>query len=71
MEVDLLHVAVLVAIVAYLYRWITRNNGYFHDKPIPSMAVTPFFGASGPLLLRKVTFTDFVQNVYNKYPGVK
>ncbi|XP_021705963.1 probable cytochrome P450 9f2 [Aedes aegypti] len=71
MEVNLLHVAVLVAIIAFLYRWITRNNDYFHDKPIPSMAVTPFLGASGPLMLRKVTFIEFIQSIYNKYPGVK
>lgn len=71
MEVNVVYLAVVLAVVAYLYRWITRNNGYFHDKPIPSMAVTPFFGVSAPLLLRKVTFPDFIETLYNKYPGVK
>lgn len=32
---------------------------------------TPFLGASGPLMLRKVTFIEFIQSIYNKYPGVK
>ncbi|XP_062556569.1 uncharacterized protein LOC134221394 [Armigeres subalbatus] len=73
MDISFVHLAGVLALVTlvYLYRWLTRNNDYFHDKPIPSMAVKPFFGASGPLLLRKVTFTDFIQSIYNKYPGVK
>lgn len=71
MDVNLLYLAVLVAILGFLYRWLTRNDDYFHDKPIPSMAVRPFFGASASLLLKKVTFPEFIQSMYNKYPGVK
>nr|AOT80781.1 cytochrome P450 [Aedes aegypti] len=71
MEVNLVYLAVVLAVIAYLYRWITRNNDYFHDKPIPSMAVRPFLGASGSLVLRKVSFPDFIQTIYNKFPGVK
>ncbi|XP_062556519.1 probable cytochrome P450 9f2 [Armigeres subalbatus] len=71
MEVNLICAGVLLAIFAYLYRWITRNNDYFHDKPIPSMAVRPILGSTGPLMLRKVVFQDFIRQIYNKYPGVK
>ncbi|XP_055529188.1 probable cytochrome P450 9f2 [Wyeomyia smithii] len=71
MEVNLFYLTVLVSILAYIYHWITRNNGYFHDKPIPSLAVKPFFGCSASLLLKQTTFSEFILTMYNKFPNVK
>ncbi|XP_058837436.1 probable cytochrome P450 9f2 [Topomyia yanbarensis] len=71
MEVNLLQLAVVIAVFAYLYRLLTKNNGYFHDKPIPSLAVKPLIGSSGDLLLKRVTFGEFIKSVYNKFPNVK
>ncbi|EDS44599.1 cytochrome P450 9b1 [Culex quinquefasciatus] len=71
MDINLGVLVVFVLIVGFLYRLLTKNNGYFHDKPIPSMAVTPFLGSTGPLMLRKYTFGDFVEHIYNKYPNAK
>lgn len=71
MEIDLGILVTLGLIVGFLYRLLTKNNGYFHDKPIPSMAVKPLLGSTGPLTLKKYTFAGFVEYVYNKYPGAK
>lgn len=71
MGIDLVILVSVVLLVGLLYRLLTRNNDYFHDKPIPSMAVTPLFGSTGPLLLRKFTFGGFVEYIYNKYPSAK
>ncbi|EAT33123.1 AAEL014603-PA [Aedes aegypti] len=71
MEVNLLLLATVITVFVYLYRLITKNNDYFHDKPIPSLKARPLLGSTGPLLLKQVTFADFVSYVYNKFPGVK
>ncbi|XP_062558845.1 probable cytochrome P450 9f2 [Armigeres subalbatus] len=71
MEVNLLLVVTILAVFAYLYHLITKNNDYFHDKPIPSLRAWPLLGTTAPLLLKQVTFGDFVMYVYNKFPGVK
>lgn len=71
MEISLGVLVLLILIVGYLYRLLTKNNGYFHDKPIPSMAVRPLLGSTAPLTLKKYTFGGFVEHIYNKYPSAK
>ncbi|XP_062563221.1 probable cytochrome P450 9f2 [Armigeres subalbatus] len=71
MEVSLIYLALVIAIVVYISRLITRNNDYFHDKPIPSLRNRALLGTTAPLLLKKVTFADFTIRIYNKFPGVK
>ncbi|XP_058462583.1 cytochrome P450 9e2-like [Malaya genurostris] len=71
MEVNLLLLTGVIAVLAYLYHLITKNNDYFHDKPIPSLVAKPLLGSSGPLLLKRVTFPDFIMSIYNKFPSVK
>lgn len=71
MEVDLLYVTTFVTIIGLLYYLLTKNNGYFHDKPIPSMAVYPLLGSSAPLMLKRVTFPNFVKLIYDKYPSAR
>ncbi|XP_053689442.1 probable cytochrome P450 9f2 [Sabethes cyaneus] len=71
MEINLFYLTVLFSIIGYVYYRVTKNNGYFHDKPIPSLAVKPFFGSSASLLLKKTTFFDYMSYVYNKFPNVK
>lgn len=71
MGIDLGVLVSLVLIVGLLYRFLTKNNDYFHDKPIPSMAVRPLLGSTGPLILRKFTFGGFIEHIYNKYPSAK
>ncbi|XP_055619250.1 cytochrome P450 9e2-like [Toxorhynchites rutilus septentrionalis] len=71
MEVDLLWLTLIVTLVGYLYYQLTKNNEYFLEKPIPSLPVRPFFGSSAALLLKQATFSDFIKNAYEKFPGVK
>ncbi|XP_062551078.1 probable cytochrome P450 9f2 [Armigeres subalbatus] len=71
MEVNIGVWIVVLSVLILAYRWITRNNNYFHDKPIPSMAVQPLFGSTGPLILKKFSFHDFVHHIYVKYPNAK
>ncbi|XP_058065806.1 probable cytochrome P450 9f2 [Anopheles bellator] len=71
MEVDLTYLLPFLAILATVYYYLTKNNKYFHDKPIPSLAVEPLFGSTRRLMLKKTSFHDFIMDVYNKFPTVK
>ncbi|XP_053679513.1 probable cytochrome P450 9f2 [Anopheles nili] len=71
MEIDLMLLMPLVAILAAVYFYITKDNKYFHEKPIPSMAVEPLFGSSRRLMLKKTSFHEFIVDIYNKFPLVK
>ncbi|XP_001649101.2 probable cytochrome P450 9f2 [Aedes aegypti] len=71
MEVNVLYLLIVVAVLAVIYRRITRFYEYFHDKPIPSMAAGPPFGSAGPLYRKKYSFNDFIKMTYDKFPGAK
>lgn len=71
MEVNLGAVIVILSTVILIYKWITRNNDYFHEKPIPSMAVKPLFGSTGPLILKQFSLHGFINHIYQKYPNAK
>lgn len=61
----------LVAILGFIYYYITKNNKYFHDKPIPSLATEPLFGSTRRLMMKQTSFSDFIVDIYNKFPLVK
>uniref|UniRef100_A0A182US72 Uncharacterized protein n=1 Tax=Anopheles merus TaxID=30066 RepID=A0A182US72_ANOME len=71
MEISLMVLVPLVAILGFIYHYITKGNKYFHDKPIPSLAVEPLFGSTRRLMMKQTSFHDFVISIYNKYPLVK
>ncbi|XP_065080392.1 uncharacterized protein LOC135703195 [Ochlerotatus camptorhynchus] len=71
MDVNLLFLLIVVASLVVIYRRVTKHFHYFHDKPIPSMASNPLFGSTGPLMRKKLSFNDFIEKVYNKYPNAK
>ncbi|XP_062552199.1 cytochrome P450 9e2-like [Armigeres subalbatus] len=71
MEINLLYLVIIVVIIFAVYRRVKKHFDYFHDKPIPSLATNPLFGSTGPLMLKKCTFNDYITTIYNKYPGVK
>lgn len=71
MEVNLLLLLIVVAVLGWIYRLVKKHYDYFHDKPIPSMANVPIFGSTGPLMMKKCSFNDFIEAVYNKYPSSK
>ncbi|KAL1402070.1 hypothetical protein pipiens_006243 [Culex pipiens pipiens] len=71
MEIDLLHLAAVITIFALVYRHLTKNNDYFHDKPIPSLAVKPGIGSTGSLMFKRCSFSDYIKSIYDKFPSVK
>ncbi|XP_055610022.1 cytochrome P450 9e2-like [Uranotaenia lowii] len=71
MDPSVISLVLIIVVLTLIYRRLTRRNDYFHDKPIPSMAVQPGLGSTGPLILHRVSFNDFIYSIYNKYPGVK
>ncbi|XP_055624245.1 probable cytochrome P450 9f2 [Toxorhynchites rutilus septentrionalis] len=71
MEVNLLYLATAVAILAYIYRLLTKDHDYFRGKPIPSLAAKPLLGSTAALVLKKSSFSDLVKTFYDKFPGVK
>ena len=71
MEVNLFYFGAVVALLGSFYYLLTRRHGYFHDKPIPSMAAVPIFGSVGDLMLQRVPLSEFIQTMYAMYSGVK
>ncbi|XP_055619254.1 probable cytochrome P450 9f2 [Toxorhynchites rutilus septentrionalis] len=71
MEVNLLYLATVVAILAYLYHILTRHHDYFREKPIPSLAAKPLLGSTAALVLKKSSFSELVKGFYDKFPGAK
>ncbi|XP_019565200.3 cytochrome P450 9e2-like [Aedes albopictus] len=71
MEINLGACIAALLIVILIYRWITRRNGYFHEKPIPSMAVAPLFGSTGALIFKKFSLHGFIKHIYQKYSNAK
>lgn len=71
MEIDLFHLAAVITIFALVYRHLTKNNDYFHDKPIPSLAVKPGIGSTGSLMFKRCSFSDYIKSIYDKFPSVK
>ncbi|XP_053680546.1 probable cytochrome P450 9f2 [Anopheles nili] len=72
MEINLIWVFMpIVSFLAVVYWYITRNDKYFHDKPIPWLAAEFLFGSSRRLLLKKISFHEFIIDIYNKFPLVK
>ncbi|XP_001649100.3 cytochrome P450 9e2 [Aedes aegypti] len=71
MDLDWTQLLAIAAIVVIIYRWLTGDHDYFHHKPIPSMAVRPIMGSTGPLLLKQCTFPEFIQSSYKKFAGAR
>ncbi|XP_055605122.1 probable cytochrome P450 9f2 [Uranotaenia lowii] len=71
MEIGLITLGLILTALVLIYRRITHKNDYFHDKPIPSMAVQPIFGSTAGPILNRTTFSEFIGKIYNKYAGVK
>ncbi|XP_001870709.2 probable cytochrome P450 9f2 [Culex quinquefasciatus] len=71
MEVNIVYPLAVVAILVWFYHRLTRVYGYFHEKPIPSMAARPMFGSTKPVLTKKCSFNEFIKKIYDQYEGVK
>ncbi|XP_062563368.1 probable cytochrome P450 9f2 isoform X1 [Armigeres subalbatus] len=62
---------IVLAIMIIIYRRVSTHYGYFRDKPIPSMTPVPIFGSNLPLLMKKCTFFEHIQGIYNQFPNAK
>ncbi|XP_062558848.1 probable cytochrome P450 9f2 [Armigeres subalbatus] len=71
MEVNVFYLGIVGAILGAVYYLITKNHGYFHEKPIPSMPVKPVLGSIADLMLQRQSFYQFMKKTYDKYAGVK
>uniref|UniRef100_A0AAG5DMS8 Cytochrome P450 n=1 Tax=Anopheles atroparvus TaxID=41427 RepID=A0AAG5DMS8_ANOAO len=68
MEVNLLYVIPLVSALLALYLYLTRNNRFFENHPIPCLPVEPLFGSSRRLMLKRTSFQDFIRASYDRFP---
>ncbi|XP_053685844.1 cytochrome P450 9e2-like [Sabethes cyaneus] len=71
MDVNVVYLVIVLALFWLIYRWLTKDHGYFHDKPIPSLAAVPIFGSTCALTLRRISANDYVKQIYDKFAGVK
>uniref|UniRef100_A0A182MYK0 Uncharacterized protein n=1 Tax=Anopheles dirus TaxID=7168 RepID=A0A182MYK0_9DIPT len=71
MELSLVYVIAIVSVLLALYVYLTRNNSFFKNYPIPCLPVEPLFGSSRRLMLKQVAFNDFVRDNYERFPGAK
>uniref|UniRef100_A0A1W7R925 Putative cytochrome p450 cyp4/cyp19/cyp26 subfamily n=1 Tax=Aedes albopictus TaxID=7160 RepID=A0A1W7R925_AEDAL len=61
----------LLILLALLYRFLARKNDYFRNKPIPSLPGPLLLGATKPMMLSRVSFTEYVKNTYDSFPDAK
>uniref|UniRef100_A0A182S4Z6 Uncharacterized protein n=1 Tax=Anopheles funestus TaxID=62324 RepID=A0A182S4Z6_ANOFN len=71
MEISLITLALLVGLCVAVYRYVTKNNFYFADKPIPFMKPSFLFGNAGPMLMKKVTLFEHFKNLYDAFPNAR
>ncbi|XP_035788120.1 probable cytochrome P450 9f2 [Anopheles albimanus] len=71
MEISLLTLALVAGVIVLAYRYYTKNNFYFADKPIPSLKPDFPFGNMNALMLKKVTIFEHFRNLYNAFPTAK
>ncbi|XP_050092165.1 cytochrome P450 9e2-like [Anopheles aquasalis] len=71
MEISLLTLALVAGVIVLAYRYYTKNNFYFADKPIPFLKPDFPFGNQNPLMFKKVTIFDHFRNLYNTFPTAK
>ncbi|XP_050092168.1 probable cytochrome P450 9f2 [Anopheles aquasalis] len=71
MELNVLYVIPLLSVLLALWVYLTRNNGYFKDLPIPCLPSVPLFGSSARLMLKRISFQDFVRESYNRFPDAR
>ncbi|KFB49805.1 hypothetical protein ZHAS_00017823 [Anopheles sinensis] len=71
MELNPLYVIAFVSALLALYLYLTKNNGFFKNHPIPCLPVEPLFGSSRRLVLKRTSFQDFVRACYDRFPHAK
>ncbi|XP_058462588.1 cytochrome P450 9e2-like [Malaya genurostris] len=71
MEISFLHLIAIGVILVIIYQFLTRNSDYFHKKPIPSLDTKFLLGSTWQLYLKKISFGDFIQTTYEKFPNSK
>uniref|UniRef100_A0A2M4BJZ6 Putative cytochrome p450 9b2 n=1 Tax=Anopheles marajoara TaxID=58244 RepID=A0A2M4BJZ6_9DIPT len=71
MEISLLTLALVAGVIVLAYRYYTKNNFYFADKPIPSLKPEFPFGNQNALMFKKVTIFEHFRNLYNAFPTAK
>lgn len=64
-------VTIVLLILIVLYRRVSKHYDYFSNKPIPSLTPIPLFGNMFPLFMKKYTFPEFIQMIYNRFPDAK
>jgi hypothetical protein len=61
----------LIFILSLIYKYLTRNNGYFKDKPFPALKPSFLVGNSFRVVTGQISATDYGIEVYNKMPNAK
>nr|XP_049464510.1 probable cytochrome P450 9f2 [Anopheles coluzzii] len=71
MEMYLVYVGGIVSLLMVLYVYLTYNNDFFKKYPIPCLPVEPLFGSCRWLVLKQISFNDFVRSNYDRFQGAK
>ena len=71
MEMYLVYVGGIVSLLMVLYAYLTYNNDFFKKYPIPCLPVEPLFGSCRRLVLKQISFNDFVRSNYDRFQGAK
>ncbi|XP_053685851.1 probable cytochrome P450 9f2 [Sabethes cyaneus] len=71
MEVELTYVLSILVVIGFVYRWLSKTQDYFRDKPIPTIPIKPVIGSTGPLLFKHLSLPEFIKPLYDKYAGSK
>ncbi|KAK1117077.1 hypothetical protein K0M31_017000 [Melipona bicolor] len=64
-------IAAVLAVLAMVYHRATRNFDFFEKRGIPYAKPIPFLGSMWKVLLRRLSFPEVMEKIYNSNPDSK
>lgn len=59
------------AALSYTFYTIARQFLYWKIKKVPHVKVTPILGTTAPIIMRKISFAEYILNLYKECPGAR
>ncbi|XP_053679064.1 probable cytochrome P450 9f2 [Anopheles nili] len=71
MVAGMLFVIAIALLLVMIYRYLAKINTFFDNIPIPCLPTVPLFGSSRRLILKRISFNDFIRTNYERFPDAK
>ncbi|PSN52371.1 Cytochrome P450 9e2 [Blattella germanica] len=62
-------VTILIIITLIIYFFGKKNHDYFSKRKVPYLKASPYIGNMGPIIFKKLPFSEFLLKMYNDLKG--